>query len=260
MPAFARVDDPERAETYARLADPAGPEYAELTDRERCLARMLFFLLWPDRGGHTSFDEGLAALRRHPAVCAEIRELVALAVDSSRHVPEPIGARLPDVPLHSHAHYRREEILAALGWASMTRKAHGHASGVAWAEATRTDALLVNLRKTERDFSPTTMYRDFALSPDLFHWESQNATTLASVVGQRYVHHREQGTHVALFVRETKTDDLGEGAPFLLLGECDHVKHRGERPIAITWRLRRPMPAETFPGSAGRRVVTVCEG
>jgi hypothetical protein len=89
------------------------------------------------------------------------------------------------------------------------------------------------------------MYRDFALSPELFHWESQNATTLASTAGQRYVNHREQGTHVALFVREAPRDDLGDGVPFLLLGLCDHVEHRGERPIAITWRLRRPMPAET---------------
>ena len=207
---------------------------------------MLFFLLWPDRGGYASYADGFAALRSHPAVCAEIGELVALAVDTSRHVPKPLGAGLDHVPLYSHAHYRREEILAALDWASMSRKAHGHASGVAWAEATRTDALLVNLRKTERDFSPTTMYRDFALSPELFHWESQNATTLASAVGQRYVHHRERRTHVALFVREAKSDDLGEGAPFLLLGLCDHVEHRGERPISITWRLRRAMPAETF--------------
>ncbi|MDT0349838.1 DUF3427 domain-containing protein [Pseudonocardia charpentierae] len=246
MSAFVRVDDSERAEAYVRLADPAGPSYEALTARERCFARMLFFLLWPDRGGHASYAAGLAALRRHPAVCAEIRELATLAVDASRHVPEPLGGALNDAPLYSHAHYRREEILAALDWASMSRKAHGHASGVAWAEEMRTDALLVNLRKTERDFSPTTMYRDFALSPELFHWESQNATTLASAVGQRYVNHREQGTHVALFVREAPRDDLGDGVPFLLLGLCDHVEHRGERPIAITWRLRRPMPAETF--------------
>lgn len=244
--AFAHVDDPERAAVYARLADSAGPAYDELPDRERCLARMLFFLLWPDRGGHRCYADGLAHLRRHPAVCAEIRELVELGADRARHVPRPLGLPLADVPLLTHAHYRREEILAALGWASMERKARGHASGVAWAPATRTDALLVNLRKTERDFSPTTMYRDYAISPELFHWESQNATTVASATGQRYLNHREQGTHVALFVREAPRDDLGDGAPFLNLGLCDHVSHRGERPIAITWRLHRAMPGETF--------------
>jgi superfamily II DNA or RNA helicase/HKD family nuclease len=242
--AFARVDDPERAAAYTRLADPDGPAYDELGARDQALARMLFFLLWPDRGGHASYADGLGALRRHPAVCAEIRELVALGLDTARHVPQPLGR--PDVPLFSHASYRREEILAALGWASLTTKAHGHAAGVAWAEATRTDALLVNLRKTERDFSPTTMYRDYAISPDLFHWESQNATSVTSPTGQRYLNHRERGTNVVLFVREGPRDDLGEGAPFLCLGPCDLVESRGDRPIAITWRLRRPMPADMF--------------
>jgi superfamily II DNA or RNA helicase len=243
--AFAHVDDPERAAVYAQLADPAGPAYGELTEREQRLARMLFFLLWPDRGGHDSYQAGLDELRRHPAVCAEIRELVALGLDRGRHVPRGLGEGLQHVPLLSHAHYRREEVLAAFGWASLDRKAHGHAQGVAWAPEVQTDALLVNLRKTERDFSPTTMYRDFALSPELFHWESQNSTSLGSETGQRYLHHRERGSHIALFVREAPIDDLGP-APFLCLGQCDYVEHQGERPIAVTWRLRRSMPGETF--------------
>ncbi|TQM08956.1 DUF3427 domain-containing protein [Pseudonocardia kunmingensis] len=243
--ALAHVDDLERAAAYAALADPTGPGYEELTDREQCLARMLFFLLWPDRGGHESYADGLTHLRRHPAVCAEIRELVVLGADRARHVPRPLGEGLLHVPLQSHVHYRREEVLAALGWASMTTKARGHAQGVAWAPETRTDALLVNLRKTERDFSPTTMYRDFAISPELFHWESQNSTAIASPTGQRYLHHRERNTHIALFVRESPNDDLGP-APFLCLGLCSYEEHSGERPIAITWRLRRPMPGETF--------------
>jgi superfamily II DNA or RNA helicase len=247
--AFAHVDDPERADAYRRLVDPAGPEYAELTDREQCLARMLFFVLWPDRGGFTDYPDGLAWLRRHPAVCAEIAELVAWRVDQARQVPRPLGAGLQHVPLLSHAHYRREEILAALGWASLTRKARGHAQGVAWAPQTRTDALLVNLRKTERDFSPTTMYRDFALSPELFHWESQNSTSPASETGRRYLGHAAAGSHVALFVRPAPHDQLGP-APFLSLGLCDYVEHTGERPIAITWKLRRPMPGETFRAAA----------
>ncbi|MCE3550173.1 DUF3427 domain-containing protein [Pseudonocardia sp. RS11V-5] len=245
MALFTHVDDPERAEVYAQLAEPAGPRYAELTDREQRLARMLFFLIWPDRGGFAHYEDGIAQLRRHPAVCAELRELVALTLDRARHVPRSLGEGLQHVPLRSHAHYRREEVLAGLDWASLERKAYGHAAGVVWAPETRTDAFFVNLRKTERDFSPTTLYRDYAQRPDLFHWESQNATTVASETGQRYLHHRERGTHVALFVRETKNDDIG-AAPFLCLGTCDYVSHEGEKPISIVWRLRREMPGETF--------------
>jgi hypothetical protein len=116
---------------------------------------------------------------------------------------------------------------------------------VVWAPATRTDALLVNIRKSEAEFSPTTMYRDYAISPDLFHWESQNVTRVDSVTGQRYLNHEAQGTHVLLFVRESPSDDLG-AMPFLCLGAATYVEHRGERPIAITWRLNRSMPGEVF--------------
>ncbi len=71
------------------------------------------------------------------------------------------------------------------------------------------------------------MYRDFALGPDLFHWESQNATSTTSPAGQRYLHHRERGSHVVLFVREQRADDIGEGAPFLCLGRLRLRRARG---------------------------------
>lgn len=235
--ALAHVDDPERAGVYTRLLE--GVSHGELSDREQRLARMLFFTLWPNRGGFDSYQAGFEFLRRHPAVCLEMRELLALSLDTARRDPRPVG----EVPLFSHARYRREEILAALEWATWDRVAHGHATGVVWAPATRTDALLVNLRKSEADFSPTTMYRDYALAPDLFHWESQNSTRLDSATGQRYVN--PTGMRVLLFVRNSPSDELGT-APFLCLGPVDYVEHRGERPIAITWRLHRRMPGEVF--------------
>jgi superfamily II DNA or RNA helicase len=242
---LAHVDDPERAAVYSRLASPDGPAYDALNAREQRLARMLFFTLWPARGGFLSYEDGLAFLRAHPAVCDELRQLVALGLDTARHVPASLGEGLQHVPLAGHARYRREEILAALGWASMTRSARGNITGVAWAEETATDALLINLHKSEKDFSPTTMYRDYAISPDLFHWESQNATSTTSAAGQRYLNHGAMGTRVVLFVRQRPEDDLG-AAPFLCLGQATYVEHRGERPIAITWRLHRPMPADMF--------------
>ena len=104
---------------------------------------------------------------------------------------------------------------------------------------------MVNLRKSERDFSPSTMYRDYALSDRLFHWESQNATSTASPAGQRYLNHEQRGTSVLLFVREAPTDELG-AAPFLLLGPVRYVEHRGERPMAIIWQLEQPIPPDVL--------------
>jgi superfamily II DNA or RNA helicase/HKD family nuclease len=247
--AFAHVDDQERAGAYSQLADPSGPAYDELSGREQRLARMLFFTLWPNRGGFKTYDDGLAHLRRHPAVCAEIRELVALSMDQGRHVPASLGLGLQHIPLASHARYRREELLSALDWTSLERAARGAVTGVAWAEKMQTDALMVNLHKSEKEFSPTTMYRDYAISPELFHWESQNTTSTDSPAGRRYLHHRELGTHVVLFVRDAPRDEIG-AAPFLCLGRASYVEHRGERPIAITWRLHRPMPADTFASAS----------
>ena len=81
------------------------------------------------------------------------------------------------IPLYSHARYRREEILAAIEWASLDRKPYGHAAGVVWSRDTKIDALFVTVHKDEGKFSPTTMYRDFPMSRDLFHWESQNSAS-----------------------------------------------------------------------------------
>jgi superfamily II DNA or RNA helicase/HKD family nuclease len=245
MAAFNHVDDRERAETYRRLLRSGGPRYDELSEREQRLARMLLFTLWPKRGGFPSYEAGLAHVRQHPAVCAEIAELVQLGQDRARRLPSSLGEGLQHIPLASHARYRREEILAALDYANLTRVPGNHVSGVAWCEETRTDALLVNLRKSEKEFSPSTMYRDYAISRELFHWESQNATSTDSPTGQRYLHHQSHGSHVLLFVRDAPTDDFG-AAPFLCLGPASYVDHRGERPIAITWHLHRPMPADAF--------------
>lgn len=97
-------------------------------------------------------------------------------------------------------------------------------------------------RKEERDFSPTTRYRDYPLAADLFHWESQNNTSLNSPTGRRYL---TGGSRVLLFVRTARTDDVGS-APCLCLGQATLAEHRGERPIAITWQLHRPMPSEVL--------------
>ena len=215
---------------------------------------MLFFLLWPDRGGHASYAEGL---RGAAAPSGGVRGDPRAGDAGRRHLPACPGAarrglartfRCSATPTtggrRSSPHWTGRR------W---TRKAHGHASGVAWAEATRTDALLVNLRKTERDFSPTTMYRDYALSPELFHWESQNATTLASAVGQRYVHHRSRARTSRCSSARRRATTSGTARRSSCLGLV--------RPRGTPWRAahRHHLAATSadaggdVPGSAGGR-------
>ena len=83
------------------------------------------------------------------------------------HLSNPV-AGLPDVPLQVHAGYTRVEVLAACGvkeWA-----------GLAWREGVRfvpdvpADLLVFTLNKTKGHFSPTTRYRDYAISRELIHW------------------------------------------------------------------------------------------
>ena len=71
-----------------------------------------------------------------------------------------------------------------------------------WHEPSQCDRLFVTLKKSEALFSPSTRYRDLALGPHLFHWESQSTTTASSATGQRYIHHEARGSRVLLFVRE----------------------------------------------------------
>ena len=103
----------------------------------------------------------------------------------------------------------------------------------------------MTLKKSEADYSPTTMYQDYPISPTLFHWESQSTTSVASRTGQRYL---TGSSTVLLFVREHKQDEFGT-APYLFLGPATYADHKGERPIAITWRLTHPMPADFFASS-----------
>ena len=114
--------------------------------------------------------------------------------------------------------------------------------GVAYAPGANADLLMATLKKSEADYSPTTMYRDYPINPTLFHWESQNSTTLASPTGQRYLN---RDSNILLFVRDTHQGPFGT-APYLFLGQATHVDHQGERPIAITWGLSHPMPTDFF--------------
>jgi hypothetical protein len=246
--AVAHVDDADRADAYQRLLTDDAPNYQDLASDVQRYARMLFFSLWPNGGGFDAYDAGFAVLRSEGAARDELSVVIEHAFDHAQHVASPVAGRLTGSPLRSHARYSREEIVAALDYAHLKRLPNSFREGVLWAEEWKSDAFLITLNKSETDYSPTTMYQDYAISPTLFHWETQSRTSVASPTGQRYIHHARAGSDILLFAREHKVYELGT-APYLFLGTGQYVSHSGDRPIAITWHLDRPMPTETFTAS-----------
>ena len=240
--ALTHVDDPRRVEAYrhllsgARSFDPADP-----------FARMLYFTIWPSGGGHVDFNHGWRALVDHGEAREEMQLIIEMAFANSRRLTRP-DAGPQGLPLAVHGSYQREEILAALGHAELTRPPSQFREGVlkTTVNGRTVDAFFVTLNKSEAEYSPSTMYRDYPISPTLFHWESQSTTSVVSETGRRYIH---GGSTVLLFVRKERRNEFGT-APYTYLGEAEHVSHTGDRPIAITWKLANPMPPDLYSETA----------
>jgi superfamily II DNA or RNA helicase/HKD family nuclease len=238
------VDDLERLDFLAALlALPSPPATSSFSGRAGRLAAMAHFSLWGWAEPLDHLDDRLQRLWANPARRDELAQVLGVLRDRIRRVTktiEPAG----DLPLHLHARYSLAELLAAFG---VAKPSTSRGAGVKWIPEAKADVFWFNLRKTEKHFSPTTMYADRAISPTLFQWESQNASTPERGAGERYVHHRERGSSVHLFFRETKEADGDLGAPpYLYAGPATYVSHTGERPMRIIWKLGHELPADVF--------------
>ena len=136
-----------------------------------------------------------------------------------------------------------------MGGANINKPPANDREGVRYDEDERVDNFTFTLSKSDRDYSPSTMYQDYAISPELIHWESQSTTSANSPTGRRYIHHAAQGSWILLFCRETNTSDFG-ARPYFFLGPARYVSHTGSRPMAITWKLDHPMPADFYEAAS----------
>jgi hypothetical protein len=167
-----------------------------------------------------------------------LRGLLDLLPARIDHILAPLD--IDDVPIAVHARYTRGEILAAFDIGTGA-KARSWREGVLWDKDSNTDLFAFTLDKSAGSFSPTTRYRDYAINPELIHWESQSGTSLDSPTGRRYISQAEHGTNVVLFARLNTLERA-----LWCLGPATYVSHEGERPIAITWRLHNRLPGDLF--------------
>ena len=151
----------------------------------------------------------------------------------------------PAVPFRHHAVYSRDEISAGLRQIRKGKLLRTQ-SGVYKDETIRSDLFYVTLEKDESQFTPTTLYEDYPISPTRFHWESQSVTRADSATGKRYQNHESMDWRILLFVRRSKKDDRGMTMPYTFLGSVRYVEHESEKPMRIVWELERAMPPSFF--------------
>jgi superfamily II DNA or RNA helicase/HKD family nuclease len=239
------VDDLLRINVYKRFLERTqAPDPTRLSTREQRLLRMLIgSLVMGAVDKDTSLRDGAMLLWSFQDVRAELLDLLDVLANRVEHVSLSLSTH-EEVPLEVHARYTRVEILAAFGVGEGAKVAPWQ-TGVYWARDTRADLLAFTLDKTTGQFSPTTRYRDYAISPDLIHWESQSVTRAESDTGLRYQRHAAAGTGIMLFARR-RSDERA----FYFLGPATYVKHESELPMAITWRLRHALPGDLFAAFA----------
>ncbi|MFA9397634.1 MAG: DUF3427 domain-containing protein [Clostridiaceae bacterium] len=156
-------------------------------------------------------------------------------------------------PLKLYSNYSTDQILAAFGEHTVYKK-KSFREGVLYIKKKDTDIFFITLNKSEKHFSITTQYNDYAINERFFHWQSQSRTSDISPTGQRYINQRKNKNKILLFVREFRSEN-GITSPFYFLGKGSYVSHNGSKPISITFEMERPIP--TFLLKKSNKVVDV---
>ncbi len=229
-------DDRARLDLLTQVAEQ-GESYRARNRRDAALLQMLAYQI---DGRHEQVGTGDQWIRRVAAQPDRLDELKELAeVLLSR----PMVARreipgLSGWSLCLHARYGIREILTAAGWLTAQRRSPFQA-GVLSLRERRIELLFVTLDKRE-GYHERVAYRDYAISPERFHWQSQNSAGPGTEVGRRYLQSPENGWQFQLFVRTAR------GQPYHACGPVLLEQAVGSRPMSIVWRLQVPLPARLF--------------
>lgn len=222
---------------------------AELSELDRLYLTMLHYDFWQDANSSMSLHESIEMIGQNMDYVAEIKEYLHMRIeliDFEEITCKNLGY---DQPLQLHARYTRDQILVAFGLSTLNKK-NPNREGAAENKALNTELLFINLQKSEEDFSPTTMYEDYAINETLFHWQSQNNTADTSPKGRSYISQANLNKKILLFIRESKNDMYGNTAGYVFVGLGNFMNYEGSKPMSITWKLEEPIPEYLWTASA----------
>lgn len=212
----------------------------DLTTHERQMCLMLHYDVWQESAGFASLEQSINCIGKNEVLNREIVEVMECLIDKIDYLEFDVSLPFQQ-PLKVHSRYTREQILAAFQFSTFEQKSSIR-EGVALSREKDIELLFITLNKSEKDFSPTTLYEDFAISETLFHWQTQNSVKPASGRGKSYINHFSENKKILLFVREKNEDEYGNTMGSIFLGEANFVEYYGSKPMSIKWELSEPIP------------------
>ncbi len=224
----------------------------DFNEQEQQMLLMLHYDIWQTAGGFSSLELSIREIGKNKVMISEIIEVLEILID--RVDFKEIEINLPfNQPLKVHARYTRDQILAAFQLSTFERKSPSR-EGVAENQELNTELLFINLIKSEENFSPTTMYDDYAINENLFHWQSQNSAGPETPKGLSYIKHERNKKKILLFVREKNKDEFGNTMGYVFVGEGTLKDHYGAKPMSIKWELNKPLPHYLWKDAAKLRI------
>jgi len=205
---------------------------------------MLYFDLFdrePDLGSFAELHLHLSDLFSEKRLITELEQYFDQRISELQTIEKPIILRDPS-SLRLHGRYTRNQILIGFEKSNLNRKFPSR-EGVLVVEEMNTELFFVTLDKSQGKFNPSTMYHDYFVNEEIFHWQSQNSTSPSSMKGQSYIHHRALRKDILLFVREANKDEQNLTMAFVFCGALEYMQHTGNKPMSITWRMKHAPPA-----------------
>lgn len=216
-------------------------------DKEKIMLSMLYYTFYkgfPEKEGLSSIEEGIHKIISVPAFKTEIIAILEYLYQSIETMEIQNDFSF-SCPLQVHCRYTTSQIMAAFDYYNEV-KSPAFREGVKHFKDKNVDIFFITLNKSDKEFSPSTLYDDYAINERLFHWQTQSRVSETSETAKRYIQHRERNHQIALFVREYKKEN-GYTSPFVFLGTADYVKHMDNKPMSFIWRLREEMPSYLVP-------------
>ena len=232
------VDDPSLLRVIRKVAEQPS-EYVPTLVSDALRMQMLTYQI-DTSSTAVPFQSFAATLATMPNCAQELGELADILSARSMLTERAIPG-LEDVPLQLYGAYRIREILSAVGWLNAMQRAPFQAGVLALADR-KVELLFVTLDKSE-GFHDRIAYHDYAISPTMFHWQTQNSAGPDTAGGRRYLESATNGWTFQLFVRITKSLPYRVCGP-VHLASPEEIS--GDRPMSISWSLACPLPAGLF--------------